>query len=126
MLPNSPGAGARPAYSPAERSGAVPINLQSEVADLKTRVEQQNLLLQTLLRVLLAKGTIEKQEFARWMEQVDELDGVRDGRLGKERGTKQCPACNRTNTLKAMRCQYCGADFPAAEFLSHEEGNDLG
>jgi hypothetical protein len=99
---------------------AQPIHVASEVTALKLRVEQHNLLLQTLLRLLVGKGVIGKEEFQRLLQQVDELDGARDGRLHIEKGTKSCPACGRVSNLKAIECQYCGAAFPPPDFISHE------
>ncbi len=89
------------------------------LAELQNRLERQNLLLQTLLRLLLKKGIIQEDEFKQWLAYVDQLDGKADGKLQEEKGTKACPACGRNSTLHAAKCQYCDAVFPP-EFLSHE------
>ncbi|MBI3736192.1 hypothetical protein HY256_06735, partial [Candidatus Sumerlaeota bacterium] len=89
------------------------------VDELAVRVERQNLLLQTLLRLLLEKGVIHEDEFKKWISYVDALDGKTDGKLQKEKGIKNCPACGRVSQADAAKCQYCGADYPV-EFIDYK------
>ena len=52
-----------------------------DVTDLLAIVEEQNLVLQTLLAILLDKGILTEEEFRTWAGRCDELDGEKDGRL---------------------------------------------
>ena len=94
--------------------------LRTEVRALRAKVEQQNLIMQTLLRLLIKKGAFDKEEFSKWMIYVDELDGTRDGKLRKEKGIKNCAMCNRVNPIHAAKCLYCGVTFEETKFLTHE------
>lgn len=90
----------------------------SSVGDLEARVEQQSLMIQTLLMILLEKKVIQEEEFREWLVYVDELDGVRDGKLKQDKSPITCPKCKRNNSRNRTSCQYCGEDFPM-EFLQH-------
>lgn len=89
---------------------------RSTVQDLERVVDRQTLLLQTLLMLLLEKKVIHEDEFREWIAYVDELDGVRDGRVKAEKAPVSCPKCKRNNQPGAAKCQYCGEAF-TPEFL---------
>lgn len=101
-------------------SGSGSDNWRSAFDELNGRVEEQNLLLQTLLRLLLEKKVVTRDEFRQWMNYVDELDGKRNGRLSRERGVKLCPGCKRKNKVNAFKCLYCDAEFANENFLAHD------
>lgn len=81
------------------------MELRSECARLHMQV-------QTLARLLIAKGVMEEAELDEWMDYVDSLDGVADGRLRVTKAPKMCPSCNRANGPTAVSCQWCGEDLP--------------
>ena len=87
--------------------------------DVNARLEKQDLLLQTLVRLLLEKGVIQRDELSRWVDYVDSLDGSVDGKLKSDRRPRECPKCRRKNSPQARHCQYCGAEL-GASFLSHD------
>jgi hypothetical protein len=120
MSPIGPGAAVAAAYARYNHlREAAPIAPKSaDLSSLEVRLEQQNLLIQTLLMLLLEKKVIHEDEFKEWMIYVDELDGVRDGRVKAQQGPITCPSCKRNNPRTAVRCQYCGNEFPP-EFLAH-------
>jgi hypothetical protein len=101
-----------------ETSGRVERTLLRELED---RLARQKLYTQTLLRLLLEKGVIQRDEFAEWLDYVDSLDGRADGKLGKDSRSKSCGRCRRVNPVQARRCQYCDTEFASAYFLAHEE-----
>jgi hypothetical protein len=88
--------------------------------DLESRIARQDLYIQTLLRLLLEKGIIQKEEFGEWLDYVDSLDGRTDGRLSPSSGSKSCKRCRRVNPIHARLCQYCDALFPSSEFLDYD------
>lgn len=88
--------------------------------DLEDRVARQNLYIQTLLRLLLEKGVMQKEEFGQWLDYVDALDGRWDGKLGEDGSVKTCGRCRRVSPLRSRRCSYCDAEFPSSEFLAFD------
>ncbi len=88
-----------------------------QIAELEHRIAQLNLQVQTLARLLVAKGTVTEQELNEWMDFVDEMDGRRDGKLDRTPGPKNCPGCGRMNPTKAVRCLYCDGELPRSGFL---------
>jgi len=95
---------------------SVDAHTRSTVQELESRVEKQNLLIQTLLMILLEKKVLHEDEFKEWMLYVDELDGVRDGRIRADKTPVACPKCRRNNSAGAVKCQYCGEEIDP-EFL---------
>lgn len=81
------------------------------VQELEARVARQNLIIQTLCRILMEKGVVTDQEWNEWLTYMDGLDGRVDGKLTEPRGPRQCEKCMRMSSPKATACQYCGADF---------------
>lgn len=91
-----------------------------DLENIRDRLSRIELMQQTLLRVLIEKGVLDKQEFSQWMKYVDQLDGRDDGKMAEESGVKSCPSCGRNNPVKLRNCQYCGADLPF-DFLMHQQ-----
>lgn len=67
------------AFSPDEEKEC------QDVSDLLRLIEEQNLVLQTLLAILLDKGILTEEEFSTWARKCDELDGKQDGRLAHDK-----------------------------------------
>jgi hypothetical protein len=80
---------------------------------LESRLERQEMLIQTLLILLLEKGVIGQDELREWMAYVDGLDGRMDGRLREAAEPKSCSKCGRMSPATAIRCQYCDTPFSA-------------
>ncbi len=83
----------------------------TDIETLQAQLEQQNLILQTMLVLLLEKKVISEDEFNEWATKVDELDGVRDGRLSGEKSPIRCPDCGHENLRGAAKCVNCGVDL---------------
>ncbi len=81
-------------------------------AQLKSQVERQHLVIQTLLMLLLEKKVIDETELRQWMHYVDMLDGRHDGRLSEDRSPVACSACGRVSSATQLRCAYCGTELP--------------
>ena len=119
MLHNLPHIGMDPIVPRSSSASPSSLEARQAVDELSARLDRQNLLLQTLLRLLLEKGVIQEEEFKQWIAYVDALDGKADGKLQKEKGIKNCPVCGRVSQMDATKCQYCGAEYPV-EFLEHQ------
>ncbi len=107
------------AYDNISRNAGSSVDTQtrSSVQELNVRIEKQDLIIQTLLMLLLEKKVIHEDEFRDWLIYVDELDGVRDGRVRANKAPTACPKCSRNNSPGAVKCQYCGEELEQ-EFLS--------
>lgn len=64
------------------RSKAAPSGrLEDEVKALRQENEELKLYLLSVIRILMAKGMMSKEEIAAMVEAVDEDDGTKDGRF---------------------------------------------
>jgi hypothetical protein len=114
-------AAAAAAYHAANRvmvsgSSTTDMGARSEVEQLKARIERQNLLIQTMLMILLEKKVLHEDEFKEWLDYVDELDGVRDGKLREDKRPLACSQCGRNSPKGSAKCIYCGSEFQS-DFL---------
>lgn len=113
-----------PAFRPLANSSTVPTSPKAEatsaVLELQDKVGRLNLMVQTLARLLLAKGVIKEEELQEWMKYVDNLDGVTDGKLRESKAPRECPKCKRMSQPRAGKCQYCGQEFDLV-YLDHQD-----
>jgi hypothetical protein len=114
-------AGASRQYQAPASSTTQNLRQSSTIMELQASLERQNLMVQTLARLLIAKGIVSEEELDQWMAYVDGLDGAVDGKLRKGRVPRACPDCNRMNPPNAVKCQYCSTDLPVG-FLEKPEG----
>jgi len=106
-------------YNAASQITSRPVDqtARTQAADVESRLERTNLLLQTLLMILLEKQIIHEDEFKEWMAYVDDLDGARDGKIREDHSPMECPDCGRKSPRTAPKCLYCGRAFET-EFLA--------
>lgn len=109
-----------PGDMPIESSFLKSSSTNASIIELQQAVERQNLLIQTLCKILVAKGLVLEDELNEWMRYVDGLDGNVDGRLRDKKAPLACPSCKRMNPSKAAKCQYCGTELQG-QFLYPEE-----
>lgn len=116
MHPSGQSSSSSPSTSRPEPPGSV-TELQAQIARLHMQV-------QTLARLLIAKGVMEESELDEWMVYVDNLDGVADGRLKMTKAPRICESCRRTNSPNAVTCQWCGAEMPVVFLDPGKEGSE--
>lgn len=83
-----------------------------KIGEMAEIVGELNLVCHALLRVLIDKGILTKEDFEHAFHELDASDGVVDGKLGKKRETKKgetCPACEAKNPVGRKSCMYCDA-----------------
>jgi len=85
--------------------------VETDVEVLQRRLDQQNLVIQTLLALLLEKGVVKEDEFREWVKRMDQLDGARDGKLAEDRSEAPCPSCGKPNVRTASKCRHCGEEL---------------
>ncbi|MEK7867326.1 MAG: hypothetical protein AAB434_11645 [Planctomycetota bacterium] len=80
--------------------------------EMAEAVGELNLICHALLRILIDKGIITKDDFDQAFHELDASDGVVDGKLSKKRVAKKgetCPACEAKNPVGRKSCMYCDA-----------------
>lgn len=79
--------------------------------EAKRRIDQLELTVEALIRLLETKGGLDRQELALMIQRVDLADGREDGRIGPDRTEKapRCGTCARPLNPKREACIYCGA-----------------
>ena len=97
----------------AEQSGRNARTLQS----LQRRVDQQDLLIEALFRIVKDKGLVRDVEIRETIAQIDLEDGVEDGKMGRNRTKKapKCPNCERPVNRKRTHCVYCNTALATAD-----------
>ena len=65
----------------ARRLGAQRVELSARVAELEQDLGYVTLVLGSILRKLDAKGVVTRDDLKREIAQLDELDGLKDGKL---------------------------------------------
>lgn len=96
----------------AEQSGRNAKTMQS----LRRRVDQQDLLIEALFRIVKDKGLVGDVDIRQTIAQIDLEDGVEDGKIGRDRTKRapKCPTCQRPVNRKRTHCVYCNAALAAS------------
>jgi len=101
--------GYRGAYNVTASAPTRDETARSEIEGLAQKTERQDLIIHTLIGILLEKGIFTEAEFKDFLVKIDELDGVRDGKLAKrKRGPTECRNCHGKNAADKTKCMYCG------------------
>lgn len=108
-----------PPPPPSQRPSADTLN--SQLQEMQKRLERMNLMLQTLSRLLVAKGIVAETELNEWMAYVDSSDGKTDGRLKEITAPRTCLKCRRISPPTAPACQYCSEPFSTVFHVPLEE-----
>ncbi len=75
---------------------------------MEQRHEQLKLVTLALWSMLRDQSGFSESQLRRYVEQVDLLDGKRDGRVTPKSEAVRCDGCKRTVVGTAVRCVYCG------------------
>lgn len=78
---------------------------------LQEQIDQQALLIRSLLVLVDRKGLTTEKDFKALLEEVDLSDGKRDGKYRPTQVPKGCPKCKKTNSRRAAVCMYCGTEL---------------
>lgn len=78
------------------------------VRELERELGKHRLLIEVLLRAIVDKGIYTREQLNALANLVDMEDGIRDGRLKKEKGVKHCSQCGRVMMNVSGQCLYCG------------------
>ncbi len=86
--------------------------LQSEVTELRHRLDRAELAAEAMYRLLQEKGLATSDELRTHIARVDLEDGKEDGLIGEDHAATAptCPTCARpANFRRRTSCVYCGA-----------------
>ena len=75
--------------------------------DCAEKVRQLALATQAVWSFLKEKHHLDEQDLMQRMEEIDLLDGTKDGKFAAQ--TVTCLSCSRKMNSKNMKCIYCGA-----------------
>jgi type I site-specific restriction endonuclease len=83
--------------------------IDDRLAELEQRHEQLKLVTLALWALLRDRSGLKESELRKYVEQVDLLDGTRDGKASRPADTATCSGCKRTVIGTSKVCVYCGA-----------------
>ena len=74
----------------------------------------QELLIETLYRIVIDKGLVTEEQFKDLVAQIDLEDGYEDEKIGGDRTRKapKCSNCEKPINPKRSHCVYCNAEIP--------------
>ena len=90
---------------------------RGELEILQMKVQQHELLIQSLVAMLLEKGVMTAEEFETLADGMDGLDGHRDGRLADDTTPLVCPKCGKNNARTKTACMWCATDLSGLSSL---------
>ena len=87
-----------------------PTDHSGSLRELRRRIDQLELMIETLYAHMESKGDIDREQFAELMIQTDLADGVEDGRIGRDRSKRapKCTSCEKPVSRKRDECIFCG------------------
>ncbi|HEX5138451.1 MAG TPA: hypothetical protein VFY93_15865 [Planctomycetota bacterium] len=95
----------RPPYPGVEvTSGAE--RAQAKAESVEQRLDRALVTMEAMWTLLRERLQVTDEELAKRIVEVDESDGVLDGRV--RRPPRSCPHCNKTIPGRFSRCLYCG------------------
>ncbi len=89
---------------------------EMRLMELEKRHEQLKLVTLALWSLLRDHSGLLESDLRKYVEQIDLLDGQRDGKYSVKKEKVNCPACGRVNLNTALVCVYCGTKSNAKPF----------
>lgn len=90
-------------------------NAGDRVRDLEQRYERMRLVTTALWQLLKAHTGLTDADLKKYIEQVDLSDGVKDGKLTRNKGAMDCPHCSRRILQSAVICAWCGTKLKVGD-----------
>ena len=101
---------------PAARGDSTVSGLPGRVVnDAERRLGAMELAIETMIRLGVKSGAYSEQEFFDLARQIDNEDGVTDGRRDLLRMRKICPTCKRPNSAEKANCMWCTTSLIGVE-----------
>ena len=77
-------------------------------SDLERHYEYLRLLTMAMWKIVKERTGATDDELRECVEQIDLLDGKKDGKVTRHRGVTDCESCKRRILKSAIVCVYCG------------------
>jgi len=104
------------ADSRASAAGMQASAVDQRVDQLEKRVERLSLVCMAMWELLRAQPGFTEADLRARVDQIDEADGVKDGRVGAR--VQKCTGCGRNMSARKGKCIYCGTIAPNATAFS--------
>ena len=83
--------------------------------ELEQRYERMSLVTNALWQLLKAHTGLTDADLKKYIEKVDLADGVRDGKMARNKGAMDCPKCSRRVLKSATVCAWCGEKLTSGD-----------
>lgn len=89
-------------------------DIDDRLRELERRHEQLKLVTLALWSLLRDHSGLLESDLRKYVEQIDLLDGKRDGKVSHATEKATCTGCSRTLLATSSVCVYCGTALPRA------------
>jgi hypothetical protein len=86
-------------------------NTGDKLRELEQRYERMSLVTNALWQLLKAHTGLTDADLKKYVEKVDLADGVRDGKVTRNKGAMDCPKCSRRVLKSATVCAWCSENL---------------
>lgn len=83
-------------------------NATDKLRDMEQRYERMSLVTNALWQLLKSHTGLTDADLKKYIEKIDLADGVRDGKITRNKGAMDCPHCSRRILKSATVCAWCG------------------
>lgn len=88
---------------------------EEKLRELEQRYERMSLVTNALWQLLKAHTGLTDADLKKYIEKVDLSDGVRDGKVARNKGAMDCPHCSRRVLTSATVCAWCGGKLTSGD-----------
>ena len=92
-------------------------DIGDRLAQLEQKHEQLKLVTLALWSLLRDHTGLREADLRKYVEQIDLLDGKRDGVASAPTEKVKCPGCERTVLATSASCVYCGTKLPRSRLF---------
>jgi hypothetical protein len=104
----------RPPHPGSDLNAGAAQRAAAKAESVEQRIERALLTAEAMWTLLRERLQLTDDQLARRIVELDESDGLLDGRV--RRPPKTCPHCAKTIPARFPRCIYCGETVPAEPF----------
>jgi hypothetical protein len=90
-------------------------NTGDKLRELEQRYERMSLVTNALWQLLKAHTGLTDADLKKYIETVDLSDGIRDGKMARNKGAMDCPKCSRRVLKSATVCAWCGETLTSGD-----------
>jgi hypothetical protein len=90
-------------------------NTGDKLRELEQRYERMNLVTNALWQLLKAHTELTDADLKKYVEKIDLSDGVKDGKVARNKGAMDCPKCSRRVLKSATVCAWRGEKLTSGD-----------